>query len=121
MKRHGFALLGLSIIAIATWTYNVNYNTRTTLDRVEDLRGRIASEREALQVLRVEWAYLNAPDRLERLVAKHNDKLGLVSIVPELLGAVEDPPKLRAEIEGPRKTGEVPIPRARPVNWRPHD
>ena len=119
MKRHGFALLGLSIIAIAVWTYNVNYDTRTTLDRVDVLRIKIAREREALQVLRVEWAYLNAPGRLERLVAAHNDKLQLVPLVPELLGSVEDPPKLRAEIEGPRKTGEVPIPRARPVGWRP--
>ena len=119
MRRHGFALLGLSIIAIAAWTYNVNYNTRTTLDRVGELRSKIAREREALQVLRVEWAYLNAPARLERLVAAHNDKLKLVPMVPELLGAVEDPPKLRPEIARPRKTGEVPIPRARPVNWRP--
>ncbi len=119
MKRHGFALLGLSIIAIAAWTYNVNYNTRTTLDRVEELRIKIANEREALQVLRVEWAYLNAPGRLEALVARYNDKLQLVPVVPEMLGAVDAPPEIRDTIPRVRRGGGVPIPRARPANWRP--
>ncbi len=75
MTRHGPALLALSIIASAGWAYNVNYDTRAVLDRLSTVRADIAAEREALQVLRVEWAYLNAPDRLERLVAAHNDVL----------------------------------------------
>ena len=46
MRRHGIALLGLAIVAIAAWTYSVNYNTRIMLDRVSDLNERIALERE---------------------------------------------------------------------------
>lgn len=88
MTRHGPALLALSVLAIAGWTYNVNYDTRAALDRLSDLRARIAEEREALQVLRVEWAYLNAPDRLARLTVEHNDRLKLVALKPEALGYV---------------------------------
>ena len=121
MKRHGFALLGLAIIAVAVWTYNVNYNTRTTLDRVSELRTRIAIERETIQVLRVEWAYLNSPDRLRELVAAHNDRLMLVPVVPEMLKLVDEAP-FAPEVEDPLAAagkGVVPIPVARPVTWRP--
>ena len=96
MTRHAPALLALSIIAVAGWTYNVNYDTRTALDRLSGLRAEIAEQREALQVLRVEWAYLNAPDRLAGLVARHNGALGLAPLVPETLGivaAVPYPPR----------------------------
>jgi hypothetical protein len=96
MTRHGPALLTLSIIASAGWAYNVNYDTRAVLDRLSALRSEIAQEREALQVLRVEWAYLNAPDRLAGLVAAQNDVLGLVPLVPDALGivaAVPYPPR----------------------------
>jgi hypothetical protein len=106
MTRHGAALLALSIIASAGWAYNVNYDTRAVLDRLSTLRTEIAEQREALQVLRVEWAYLNAPDRLAGLVAKHNDVLGLVPLVPEALGIVAAIPY------PPRETPEPPAPEA---------
>lgn len=119
MRRHGFALLGLTIIAIAAWTYNVNYDTRVTLDRVSGLHEKIAHERERLQVLRVEWAYLNAPDRLERLVALHNDRLGLAPVSQTMLGEVAQLPfEPETDDDAPVRRG-VRVPRARPVDWRP--
>ncbi|HET7410518.1 MAG TPA: hypothetical protein VFJ13_09985 [Paracoccaceae bacterium] len=100
MTRHGPALLALSVLAIAGWTYNVNYDTRAALDRISELRANIADERETLQVLRVEWAWLNAPDRLARLVVEHNDRLALTALTPDAFGyvaAVPYPPDLPAE------------------------
>ena len=122
MNRHGVILLLLAIMAIAGWAYSINYNTLTTLDRVSELRGQIAKEREAMQVLRVEWAYLNAPDRLARLVAAHNDQLRLGPLVPEHLGHVAAVPfpkghEPEADPEAPSET--IPIPAARPADWRP--
>ena len=92
MTRHGPALLALSLLAIAGWTYNVNYDTRAALDRISELRARIAEERETLQVLRVEWAWLNAPDRLARLVVEHNDRLELTALTPRSQGYVAGVP-----------------------------
>ncbi len=108
MTRHGPALLALSVLAIAGWTYNVNYDTRAALDRLSDLRGRIAEEREALQVLRVEWAWLNAPDRLSRLVAEHDDELALVALTPEALGIVAAVPYPPAPPSAPEPPAEAP-------------
>lgn len=83
MNRVGFALSVVAVVASAAWAYHINYNTKTTLGRVDKLRGQIAAEREAVEVLRVEWAYLNTPERLARLVAMHNDVLGLEPISPQ--------------------------------------
>lgn len=85
MTRHALLLLALCIVAIAGWAYSVNYKTMTKIDRVSEIRAEIAKERETLQVLRVEWAYLNRPERLHRLVRAHANALGLVPMTPEVL------------------------------------
>ncbi|MEM7190679.1 MAG: cell division protein FtsL [Pseudomonadota bacterium] len=128
MNKHLIALLVLMIIAIAGWAYNVNYNTLTTLDRVAELRTKIAEQRESIQVLRVEWAYLNAPDRLARLVEEHNDQLGLAPLTPEALQHAAVVPYLKpgealsesltsslVSEFGPRQRGGIPIPAPRPT------
>lgn len=106
MKRLGFALAMLAVVAAAAWAYNVNYQTKMARARVDRLHARIAAEREALEVLRVEWAYLNAPDRLARLVAQNNDRLDLVPMGPQHFGEVaaipfppNPPPQPSAEPE----------------------
>ncbi len=129
MTRHGIALLVLSIIAIAGWAYHVNYNTKEALARVSSLRSEIAAEREALRVLSVEWAYLNAPDRLSRLVAQHNHHLRLVPLKPGAFGimaAVPFPPRSAEETRRDELVvslypriggGAMPMPLARPTAW----
>jgi hypothetical protein len=92
MNRIVFGLSILGIVAIAAWAYGVNYQTGTALREVERLRSEIATVREDIQVLRVEWAYLNAPDRLGRLVAEHHAALGLEPIRPERFGRVQAVP-----------------------------
>ncbi|MEM7506305.1 MAG: hypothetical protein AAF415_06130 [Pseudomonadota bacterium] len=83
MKKLGLGIGLIAVIAVAIWAYGVNYRTRQAFDRLDDLRGELAAEREAVQVLRVEWAWLNAPDRLHRLAAQHNDKLQLTRMEAE--------------------------------------
>ncbi|MEL6766807.1 MAG: hypothetical protein AAFP17_06475 [Pseudomonadota bacterium] len=92
MSRLGFALSVLAIVAVAAWAYNVNYRTGEALARVETLRSEIARTREDVQVLRVEWAWLNTPERLARLVAVHQDKLALGPMVPERFGDAQQVP-----------------------------
>ncbi|MEM6548794.1 MAG: cell division protein FtsL [Pseudomonadota bacterium] len=92
MKRSALALAVLSVVGIAAWAYDVNYRTKEVLGEIDRLRGQISGEREALQVLRVEWAYLNAPERLTRLVARHEAALGLVPMAPERFGHVAEVP-----------------------------
>jgi len=87
MTRFGFALAMAAIVAAAAWTYDVNYRTGRTLERIRGLRAEIAAEREAIQVLRIEWAHLNAPERLAKLVERYNDRLALVPAEPRHFGS----------------------------------
>ena len=125
MSRTVLLILAALIVATAGWAYHVNYKTITAIDRVKDLRADIAKEREVLQVLRVEWAYLNAPERLAGLVAAHQDELKLVPLVPEALGEVAEVPFPKArevEEEEPQVSDAdpaLPMPAFRPAAWSP--
>ncbi len=137
MTRLGFALSMIAVVATAAWAYHVNYRTKTVLGQVDRLRSQIAAEREAVEVLRVEWAYLNAPDRLARLVAQHNDLLRLEPMGPQHfdeVAAIPFPPRTPGAAPGdvapetgaqtvvviseqvPPVSGPVPMPR--PAGWR---
>jgi hypothetical protein len=74
------------VVVCATWAYRVNYATQEALNRAADLRAAIAAEREALAVLKAEWAYLNRPDRLHELVELNANVLGLAELTPDQLG-----------------------------------
>lgn len=72
----------------ATWVYRVNYAAQSALDRVVALEREIAREREALEVLSAEWAYLNRPARMRALVEAQGETLALSPLAPEQFGAV---------------------------------
>lgn len=85
--RWGLSLSAAVLVGVcAIWAYRVNYATQEAVNRVADLRGRINAEREALSVLRAEWAYLNRPDRLAALIKGPGAALGLVPLTPEQFG-----------------------------------
>ena len=76
------------LVVCATWTYRVNYSTQVAANELADLRSTIASEREAVRVLRSEWAFLNRPDRLSDLTSSRGADLGLVPISPNQFGEI---------------------------------
>lgn len=82
--RWTFYMLGVALVVIAAfWSYKVTYRTQAELEDVADLRRAIADEREAIAVLSAEWAWLNAPDRLEALVIENNEALALRPMEPD--------------------------------------
>ena len=77
-------LIGVAaIVAMAFWSYRMNYETQDRVEIVRQLQRDIMREREAITVLQAEWAYLNAPERLARLADEHRSELGLGPIAPE--------------------------------------
>jgi hypothetical protein len=77
MRTAAHFLAAAVVAAMAFWAYRVNYDTQAALDRVDALRAEIARERDAIRVLEAEWAWLNAPERLQRLVDANAAALGL--------------------------------------------
>lgn len=89
MKKRLFARYGLLVAMIAA-SGGLLLHTSQSVQRAEaEMRGlekSIERERQTIEVLEAEWAYLNSPYRLERLAEKY---LGMVSsevsyIVPDV-------------------------------------
>lgn len=76
MRWINLAFLGL-VVATATWTYQVKHQTEAKLDEIREIEKKIALERETIELLKADWAYLSHPSRLETLVKRYDTELGL--------------------------------------------
>lgn len=77
------------VIGLAYWAYKENYKTQASLNDVKELQQQIAQEKEAIAVLKAEWAYLNRPDRLRELVDLNFQDLRLIPLLPSHFGDSE--------------------------------
>ncbi|MDF2234007.1 cell division protein FtsL [Albimonas sp. CAU 1670] len=100
------------VCVVAIWAYRVINDTQDLASEVEALHSQIAREREAIAVLHAEWAWLNRPERLDRLVAAHAEELGLAPLTPlqfaEAAAVAFQPPP-------PREPGPAPAPAVAPL------
>lgn len=83
MKLFLYASAAAIVVLFGAWTFKVNYETRDAKIRVAQLQREIADERESISVLRVEWAYLNRPERLRVLSETYFMELRLMPIHAE--------------------------------------
>jgi hypothetical protein len=102
MRAFLSAIAALCVMALAFWAYRENYATQAKLDEVERLETEIAATREALSVLRAEWAYLNRPDRLRDLAELNFDRLLLLPLLPDQFSAVD-------QVDFPAEPGLLPM------------
>ncbi len=69
----GFFPVFWFVLAVAAGTalFHTSQDVQNILDETVLVEQATAEERESLRVLKAEWAYLNQPERLERLAAEH--------------------------------------------------
>jgi hypothetical protein len=70
-----------TVCFVALWVglYLVKYSVEHIQRDVVAMRDHLGREKESLHLLNAEWAYLNRPDRLERLADHHLDLVPLDS------------------------------------------
>jgi hypothetical protein len=96
MRGFAYVLTLLVVIGLAFWAYRETHLTQQSEAELRSLQREISALREALDVQRAEWAYLNRPQRLRELVELNFDRLELVAFGGEHFGRVEQiayPPK----------------------------
>ncbi|RPE71932.1 hypothetical protein EDD53_1065 [Pacificibacter maritimus] len=89
MRSVYIVLSALFVMGLAVWAYKENYATQEVLRNVSQVQREIGHQGEELAVLRAEWAYLNRPSRLRDLAELNFDRLGLLPLMPEQFGTVE--------------------------------
>ena len=70
-------------ILSALWAYQVNYQTRSIKNEIKNLDAQISSVLIRIDLLAAEWAFLNRPKRLAKLVDENFVTLRLVPITQE--------------------------------------
>src|ERR1700750_1665294 len=60
-----------ALIFAAAYVYRIKMESTARVERVLQLRAEIREQREAIAVLRSEWAKLDGPLRLQGLVERH--------------------------------------------------
>ncbi|MCG6857262.1 MAG: hypothetical protein LJE67_04270 [Salaquimonas sp.] len=91
-----------AVIAAASWTFKVKYDSEAAKARVAKLEKRLEIEKEAIDILNADWSLLTSPDRLKKLVERYQDDLQLQPTEPEMVGTLDDVPmadQMPAEVQ----------------------
>jgi hypothetical protein len=71
MLRVLHALVIAALVVSAAWVYKIKFEGTLQAERVSKLRAEIRRERDAIAILRAEWAQLDRPDRIQALAERH--------------------------------------------------
>jgi hypothetical protein len=113
-----------ALIFAAAYVYRIKMESTARVERVLRLRAEIREQRDAIAVLRSEWAKLDAPLRLQGLVERHlplkpvnatqYDSLKTLPERPPSLVRPGEPDPIGAMIDAvaaaPEATGAIPQP-----------
>jgi len=78
-----FGTLIGSTFALGFWAYKINYDSRAADQRVKELEKSILSANKQFKILNAEWAHLNSPERLRKLLEYYFLELRLTPINPD--------------------------------------
>ena len=125
MRIIHFLVIGMLVFA-AAYVYRIKMESTSRTERVLRLNAEIREQRDAIAVLRAEWAKLDAPLRLQGLAERHlalkplsatqYDSLKNLPERPQRLTKPGDPDPIGAMIEAIDAiavTGSVPAPEDR--------
>jgi hypothetical protein len=89
MRIIHFLVVGMLIFA-AAYVYRIKMESTSRVERVQRLNAEIREQRDAIAVLRAEWARLDAPLRLQGLAERH---LGLKPITAQQYDQIRNLPE----------------------------
>lgn len=92
MMRFINAALAVLVLGTAVWTYSIKYETEKQLAEIRSLKAQIETERETIELLTADWAFLTQPERLQKLAARYQESLKLdVTTATQIVNSSELP------------------------------
>jgi len=70
MRLLNILVIGALILA-ASFVYKIKFDSTLQAERVAKLRGELRRERNAIAILRADWAKLDTPGRIKGLADRH--------------------------------------------------
>jgi cell division protein FtsL len=98
---HGAAIAAL--IGSAAYVYSVKYRNIYASEQLVKTRHQIDKEKDAINLLRAEFAHLARPDRVQALA---DAKLGLEPLALSQIATVEELPEARPKVDSIGRTLE---------------
>ena len=92
-----------ALIGSAAYVYGVKYRTIYAAEQLVKTRHLIAREKDAINLLRAEYAHLARPDRIEELA---DSKLGMQPLALMQIARVEDLPEVEPKVDSIGRTLE---------------
>ncbi len=84
MKPSSIILWTIMTGVMASGLFQLKYAVQEREDQFARLNRELIASEQAVHVLNAEWSYLNRPDRIAKLAARHLD---LAPMTPEQVGA----------------------------------
>jgi len=86
MRWYNMAFICMTL-ATCFALYQMKYDNRDLHKKVTDIEKKIATEQDAIKILRAEWSLLTQPGRIEELNEKY---LGLIQLDPQQIWREKD-------------------------------
>ncbi|MFT6557530.1 hypothetical protein [Sneathiella sp.] len=110
MKRTITLAMVIAIAIVSYIPYQLYYETQQLEKDLSELRRDISKNKQAIRILKAEWAYENRPEKLQALAAKY---LPLLLVSPHQVATLGEVPR-RAIDPYMVSTKAIPVPRKRP-------
>lgn len=98
MLRTLDVVLIVVMIAATAVTYRIKQRAEQKTVAISELRHKISDERDAITLLKAEWALLTEPSRLQKLVDLYHDQLDLEPVEPTQIGTLRGLPERPVEV-----------------------
>ena len=110
MRWNLTAMIGIVAVGVSYGLYQLSYEVQQLNSDLRFIRADIKENKQAIQILKAEWAYRNRPDILQELTVKY---LPLLLVAPYQVAAFTDLPERELDPSVKSLVG-VPIPRRKP-------
>lgn len=97
-RTSDIVLIGV-MVAAAAMTYSIKRDAGEQLATVRKLQTQIRTEEETIDLLKADWSLLTQPSRLQRLVERYQEQLGLEQVNPYQFARIDSLPQRPLSIE----------------------